>query len=221
MRLQLFHPLKQLMISQNFGENNCCIKINGTGNIIPRTTPTCPAGFISVYQYFGMKGHNGLDFPAKSWEPVYATLEGIVNEISTEPSRGLGVGTISEQKYETEDTFRINPVCIPGSNIKVRYWHLAGVNVKIGDKVKVGDLIGWADNTGYSTGNHLHFEIKPVKDGNNILQDNGFFGAIDPLPYMQNLSAFEKQDIFAKIWLQLADIASQIQDLLLKQTKKP
>jgi len=211
----LYRPLKsQLIISQNFGENNACIKQDGTGNIIPRTGATCPVGYISVYQYFGMKGHNGLDFPAKDWTPVYASLEGIVTELETEPSRGLGIGIISEQKYDWTDGFSAK---WGTDQIKHRYWHLAGMNVKMGDKVKTGQLIGWVDNTGYSTGSHLHFECKPVKNGENIL-NGGMFGAIDPLPLMNlNMTAFEKNDLLAKIKLQLVDIASQIQDLLLNK----
>lgn len=209
----LYRPLKiQLIISQNFTENNACIKNDGTGNIIPRITATCPTGYQSVYKYFGMAGHNGLDFPAKDWTPIYASLEGIVTELETERERGLGIGIVSEQEYEWSDAFS-NAQGI--NQLKVRYWHLAGMNVKLGDKVKTGQLIGWADNTGYSTGSHLHFEVKPVKDGQNVLQNNKMFGAIDPLPLMiLDISAFEKNDILAKIRLQLADIASQIQDLL-------
>ena len=160
MKLQLFRPLRQLMISQNFGENNACIRNDGTGNVIARTSANCPVGYQSIYTYFGMKGHNGLDFPAKDWEPVFASVEGVVNEISTERERGLGVGTITEQEYEWSDAFSN----AKGTNkFKVRYWHLAGMNVKLGDRVKVGQVIGWADNTGYSTGSHVHFECKPVR----------------------------------------------------------
>jgi len=212
----LYRPLKsQLIVSQNFGENNACIRTDGTGNIIARTKATCPTGYVSIYKYFGMAGHNGIDLPAKDWEPLYASLEGIVTELSTEPSRGLGIGIVSEQEYEWSDAFSATS----GTNqIKHRYWHLAGMNVKMGDKVKVGDLIGWCDNTGYSTGSHLHYETKPVKDGKNVLQGNSMFGAIDPLPLMNlNLTAFEKNDLLAKIKLQLMDLFQQVADLLAKR----
>jgi len=212
----LYRPLKsQFILSQNFGENNVCIW-NDSGKIFPRTTPTCPVGSMSLYAKVGLKkGHNGLDFPAKDWESLYASLEGIVTELSTEPSRGLGIGIVSEQEYKWSDAFSATS----GTNqIKHRYWHLAGMNVKMGDKVKVGDLIGWCDNTGYSTGSHLHYETKPVKDGKNVLQGNSMFGAIDPLPLMNlNLTAFEKNDLLAKIKLQLMDLFQQVADLLAKR----
>jgi len=217
MKLTLYKPLKQLTISQNFGENNVCIKQDGTGNIIARTTPTCPAGYVSFYKFYNMKGHNGLDFPAKNWDAVYASLEGVVDELETEPSRGLGIGIVSEQKYEWNDALSRKS---GESNIKHRYWHLAAMNVKIGDRVKVGQVIGWADNTGYSTGTHLHYEIKPVESRINILQDNGMFGAIDPLPYIQDISASEKQSILYHIALQVSDLAKQVSEFLLKVAKK-
>jgi len=215
MKLKLYKPLNsRLIISQNFGENNCCIKEDGTGSIIPRFKPTCPIGYVSVYKYHGMKGHNGLDFPAKDWQPVYASLEGTVTEVSTEVARGLGVTVLSDQEYEWSDGFSN----ASGNNqIKISYWHFAGINVKHGQKVKVGELLGWADNTGYSTATHLHFQIKPVKDGLNVLQNNKMLGAIDPLPYLQDLSALEKQDILYKIKAQIADLFAQIQDLLIKK----
>lgn len=215
MKLQLFRPLKNhLMISQNFGENNCCIKSDGTGKVIPRTGATCPIGYISVYKFYGMAGHNGLDFPAKDWEPVFSSTEGIVIELSTEPERGLGVGIETEQKYEWSDAFSAKQ----GENqFKIRYWHLAALNVKPFQKVKVGDVIGWADNTGMSTGTHLHYEIKPTDKGVNVMANSSMFGAIDPLPYLQDLTAYEKSDMLYKIKLMLMDIAVQIEDLLLKK----
>lgn len=56
-------------------------------------------------------------------------------------------------------------------------------------KISNGDLIGYADNTGASTGDHLHFALKPCAKGEdwgtfyNVLQNNGYGGAIDPTPY--------------------------------------
>jgi len=215
MKLQLYRPLKQLQISQNFGENNICIKMDGTGSVIPRTGANCLDGYESVYKHFGMKGHNGLDLPARDWEPVFISLEGVVTEIETERNRGLGIAVTSEQKYEWIDAFSQSS----GENrIKVRYWHKAGINVKMGDRVKVGNVGGWADNTGISTGSHLHWEIKPVSDDGliNVLQNNGMYGAIDPLVYLQNISAFEKTDFLAKIQLNIWSIADQIAELINK-----
>ena len=217
MKLKIYRPLKRLIITQNFTENNACIRNDEVGRIIPRIGANCPDGYRSVYKKFGMFGHNGLDLGAKDWEPVYASLEGTVIELETERERGLGVGILSDNKYEWSDAFSN----ASGENqIKHRYWHLAGFNVKLGDKLKIGDVIGWADNTGLSTNTHLHFEIKPVENGANILQNNQMYGCIDPLAYIEPLSAIEKQDTLAKIFLMLADISAQVQDLFLKLGKR-
>jgi murein DD-endopeptidase MepM/ murein hydrolase activator NlpD len=123
-----------------------------------------------------MKGHNGLDLYAPDGYPVfYCAPAGFVEELVDEPSRGLGLGIITNEKFETGQG---------EYQVKTRYWHLKSFNVKKGDKVEPGDLIGFADNTGFSSGSHLHLEVKPVHvvEGRyyNTFQNNGFYGAIDP-----------------------------------------
>lgn len=53
-----------------------------------------------------------------------------------------------------------------GNGYKTLYAHCSAVYVSIGDKVTQGDVIAAVGSTGYSTGNHLHFEI--IKDGVKI-----------------------------------------------------
>lgn len=75
---------------------------------------------------------------------------------------------------------------------KTIFWHLKKGTLKVtaSQKVKTGDLIAEADNTGMSTGSHLHFGLKPVYQGENAWdwtnadQNNGYKGAIDPAPYL-------------------------------------
>lgn len=176
----LFAPLKQLDITQSFGENRACIDI-ATGT----KTITCdglkpPKGYKSVYSQ--MKGHNGVDFRAKRATPIYCPFDGYVEEYVAEDTRGLGLGIVSNKKYYCNETGK-------KEYMKARVWHNLINLVKKGERVKVGQVIALVDNTGYSSGDHLHLELKPVtisKGGvvKNILQDNGFFGAIDPMQYM-------------------------------------
>lgn len=164
-----YQPVSPWIVTQRFGANQVCID-NATGKqIIACDGLNPPPGFKSVYSM--MKGHNALDLMAKRWQPVYAAREGVVSEVETEPSRGLGVAITHD--FGAQGRF------------KTRYWHFIALDVHMGDQVSTGQLIGYADSTGYSTGDHLHFEVKPLNpDGSNMFADNGFFGAVDPTPYM-------------------------------------
>lgn len=213
----LFQPVKPFTISQYFGENKACID-NTTGKVFAKTPyendTVCPAGSRSVYSQ--MKGHNGLDIVAKRWQPVYASQDGYIAEVSTEEARGLGIGIITDKKYYCFETKK-------DEYFIIRYWHHIANNVNVGDKVLLGDLIAYADNTGYSAGDHLHFEIKPVEISkfnsknvpikwSNILQNNGYFGAVNPLPYMETIFALDFAGLLKKIRELIAKVADLIAD---------
>lgn len=68
-----------------------------------------------------------------------------------------------------------------GNGFQTRYLHMKSVKVKVGDKVTKGQIIGYMGRTGYSTGVHLHFEIKwngatqnprPFLEGSRIMNTN-------------------------------------------------
>jgi murein DD-endopeptidase MepM/ murein hydrolase activator NlpD len=207
----IFSPIKSFFITQGFGANTVCIhNTNGSVRTCDGNNP--PAGFRSVYSR--MKGHNGLDLIAGSWEHCYASQSGTVVEVSTEESRGLGVGIITKDKYYCNETKT-------KEHFLIRYWHFWANNVVEGQEVKVGDLIGYCGSTGYSTSVHLHLEVKPVKvkfnkDGSykshtNILQDNGYFGAVNPLPYCETqIQAIQ----FAGMWRQVKELIAKVSDLI-------
>lgn len=69
------------------------------------------------------------------------------------------------------------------------YAHMAykTVKVKVGDKVKKGQVLGYMGNTGYSFGGHLHFEVRNTSDVR-----------IDPTPYLDKDLPDNKQDEFVK-----------------------
>lgn len=92
--------------------------------------------------YGTMRFHEGLDFSAPPGSPVYATGDGTVKSAGWESAYGKMV--------------EINH----GYNYTTRYAHLSEINVKPGQKVKRGDLIGKVGNTGKSTGPHLHYEVR-------------------------------------------------------------
>lgn len=178
-----FRPLKPFIINQKFGENKACVPIKG-GNVITCDGNNPPAGYKSLY---GAGGHKGLDLYAKHSQPVYCSLDGVVYKIDTTEKSGLDVRVESQ---------------VGDRKFRHIYEHLLGYQPKVGDNVKSGDLIGWADNTGYSAGDHLHFQIEEYIGGKWV--------PIDPEGVLSNLHA---QDI-RSISETLARLADLIADLL-------
>jgi len=200
-------PVTPFHINQNFGDNKACIPVSGKGKLITCDGHNPPKGYRSVYSF--MNGHNGLDLRAGHGQPVYCPQDGIVEELVTDETRGYGISIITSRKFYCIETKK-------QEYFKMRFWHNMFHFKKLGDKVFMGDLIALADNTGYSSGNHLHFEIKPIthkvtKDSKiknvvNILQGNGYLGAVDPLPYMT--------DKPAKRWLNIKSYADRLKFII-------
>jgi murein DD-endopeptidase MepM/ murein hydrolase activator NlpD len=89
--------------------------------------------------------HTGVDIAAESGRPVKATADGIVS--FADWSGGSG-----------------NLVAIEhGFGFSTYYAHNRKLNVRIGQTVKRGDVIGYIGSTGNSTGPHVHYEV--WKDG--------------------------------------------------------
>lgn len=90
-----------------------------------------------------IKFHRGVDFKTRIGNPVLATADGEVTQVQHEESGfGLMIRLSHGEVYQTA------------------YTHLSKILVKKGDKVKRGQVIGASGNSGWSTGPHLHYEIK-------------------------------------------------------------
>ncbi len=89
----------------------------------------------------GAEKHMGLDFRGRMGEPVKTTAEGTVEFAG----RKGGYGNCIIIKHS--------------SNLKTLYAHLSKINVKVNQKVTVGQIIGNVGSTGRSTGPHLHYEV--------------------------------------------------------------
>jgi len=86
--------------------------------------------------------HEGLDFPAPTGTPVYATAAGTVAFIGRSGDHGLTVRVRHGYGHETV------------------YSHLNSTSARRGQKVERGDLLGEVGSTGRSTGPHLHYEVR-------------------------------------------------------------
>jgi murein DD-endopeptidase MepM/ murein hydrolase activator NlpD len=102
------------------------------------------------------KFHYGMDFTAPLGTDVYATGNGTV------------VGMVSSQRG-----FGKHIIIDHGFGYSSVYAHLSNFNVRVGQKVKRGDIIGYVGNTGTSVANHLHYEIK--LNGQNVDPVNYYF----------------------------------------------
>lgn len=205
MKLSLFYPVRPFFVNQHWGDNIPCVKNFGAPNqnIVNGGVTTCPFGYEKLYPKFGMRGHNGVDLKA-GVQNVYSANEGTVIEMQTVPARGLGVGVLTPKQYD----FGVYGV----HYFKIRYWHLKSINVQIGQYVEVGNILGVSDNTGYSSGNHVHFEGQLIDldaGGHPVVVDVGdsIKGTIDLEPYFTGVYADEFAETLT--WLEKLRIALQ------------
>jgi hypothetical protein len=110
------------------------------------------------------KFHYGMDFTAPLGTEVYATGDGtIAGMLSSQ--RGLGKHIVIDHGFGYTST----------------YAHLSNFNVRVGQKVQRGDIIGYVGNTGTSVANHLHYEIK--LNGQNVDPVNYYFQDLNSEEY--------------------------------------
>jgi len=114
------------------------------------------------------KKHNGMDFTAPTGTPIYATGNGKVKRADNTAS---GFGNHIEIDH--------------GYGYKTIYAHLSKYNVKRGQKVSRGDLIGFVGNTGRSVGPHLHYEVH--KSERPINPINFYYGNLTPEEFKEML----------------------------------
>jgi murein DD-endopeptidase MepM/ murein hydrolase activator NlpD len=86
--------------------------------------------------------HTGLDFRSNIGDPVRATANGTV----TSAAWSGGYGRMVEIDH--------------GNGFSTRYGHLSEIIVKIGQTVRIGQMVGRVGSTGRSTGPHLHYETR-------------------------------------------------------------
>lgn len=124
-----------------------------SGNIVSEKGFLWPfpgSGRITCH-FGGYPGHTGMDISARvSDRTLVAAKSGKVIKVV----RGKG------NTYPWSYDYGNYVVIDHGKGESTRYAHLASVNVSVGQFVRQGQKIGVAGNTGYSTGPHLHFEVR-------------------------------------------------------------
>ncbi len=196
MKLELYYPCKPYRVNQVFGVNGAYYRKNG----------------------ININGHNGVDLKAYHGQPIYASADGYAYH-QTDSSLGHGVVVVTDKEYDYK-----------GGTAFFKYinWHMCDYAKEPKYKspvldyqqknkgkplfVKRGDLLGYADSTGLSSGDHDHYGLKPMKPGTpinpdedaadvgignwrNLEQNNGYLGSIDPVPYFNGKFAQDTDQI--------------------------
>lgn len=123
------------------------------------------------YQKYGLAGHDGVDFDMPEGTPVIAVDDG---EVMLAGKGAYGVTVVLQHQWG-----------------RSYYGHLQGTGLNVGQKVLKGYKIGLSGSTGLATGPHLHFGIKLTKFDSN----NGYFGKVDPLPYLTGTSVYPRYGV--------------------------
>lgn len=118
----------------------------------------------SLSPYFAYSGHPAYDFstfePHKATTPVYAAADGLISDVGEHKSGALVV--------------RITHQVAGVGTFQTSYWHLEpdsfyeATRLRKGTTIKAGERIGTMGNTGYSTGHHLHFEVRFDANGDGV-----------------------------------------------------
>lgn len=113
--------------------------------------------------------HPGQDFSAKTGTEIYSTGNGVVKLVKRS-NRGYGNHVIIDHGYGYETL----------------YAHMSKFNVRKGQKVGRGEVIGFVGNTGRSTAPHLHYEV--MKSGKKINPINFYYNDLTPSQYEEMIN---------------------------------
>jgi murein DD-endopeptidase MepM/ murein hydrolase activator NlpD len=142
------HKKEKFLVSEDL-----LLKYHKKDKILPQGWPARQGRITSHFGWRGRRMHKGLDIAADANTDVLAVEDGRIIRSTTM----RGYGKIVEIQHS--DTY------------STRYAHNNKNLVKVGDKVKKGQVIALVGATGRATGNHIHFEVREAGK------------AIDPLKY--------------------------------------
>lgn len=148
--------------------NLCDIEGANEGGQLLWPAPTCKSitspygwrGAIAGTSHTSSNFHKGIDLSksgGSGGEIIIAVAAGTVTTASLGWNGGYGNYTVIDH----------------GNGLTTRYAHQESITVKKGDTVQAGQVIGYIDSTGNSSGSHLHFEVRINGDHK------------DPLPYIR------------------------------------
>lgn len=144
-----------------------------------------------ITQYFNnpVNHHPGTDYAAPMGVPIVSASAGVVSYAG--PASGFGDHAVS--------------IWHPADGVTTTYGHMEAHYVGTGQQVQAGQVIGLCDTQGFSTGPHLHFEVRPGQatfggippniDSDAWLHDHGAYGQTPALQPAGQLTATDRANI--------------------------
>ena len=156
--MKIYYALKPTSLNQGFGKEHTA------------------QALLATYQSLGLSGHDGMDWSTVCKDdhiktggqclPVYCDIDGYatITFIQKDITYGSGIIALDQD-----------------GDHKHLWWHFDIINpdLKVGDRIEGGELLGISGNTGISTGAHLHRGLYSFSEP----YANGYHGAIDPTPF--------------------------------------
>ena len=196
MKFTLYNPLKGAILKYHNEGGNVTQWYGENPALYEKNVPNYPKGM----------GHNGIDIAMPWGTPVLAAHDGIILGIA----EGVNASTLGGNFVMLHSYDFLNDENNKTCKAITGYFHLSKVTCSLGQKVKIGDIIGLEGNTGFvvstatpywdginpTAGSHLHFTLSfTEKIGSNNYKPilNSFGKAtIDPAPYLGLQSREEK-----------------------------
>lgn len=122
------------------------------------------------YERFGMDGHNGVDWAVPDGTELLTPVNGTIIEDANDVG-GYGLYVVIRED---------------GSGDEWLLGHLKLDNVSLGQHVTGGQRLGLSDNTGNSSGPHLHLGFRPY----GYARTNGYLGYANPRPHLSGLPPY-------------------------------
>lgn len=136
------------------------------------------SGKVTLTSHFGWRTlngqrdyHKGVDLSGTD-KTLVAPCDGVIGSSTI-------ITDTSNLTWQWGNYIRIDT----SDGLKIFMCHMAQRKVKVGQKVKVGDVVGIEGNTGYSFGSHCHFEVRK----NSV--------SVDPTPYLGIPNEWGQYDI--------------------------
>ena len=228
--MKIYRAVRTNNLTQPFGYNFACAKVDAQGRayrpfqIKTGTADTCPTGYAKFYPLIELRAHNGDDWKLYRGEPIYFNVEAPTTWYSREASDtdgGLGIDVFSKDPiYFEQLPIQAGPQARAYwqnhnkmIRVKFRYWHLKQTWKDV--DVHFGELIGYGNSTGASSGDHAHTAMKFVDENDETFdKNNGYAGAVDSSVHFENEFVLDK----LKVREQQKTVIQQLQVLIMLLT---